>query len=70
MPGLKPLTPRKLVRILEDNGFTFVHQKGSHRFYHRDKFVVTLPYHTKDLKMGTLKSIVKQSGLPVELFER
>jgi predicted RNA binding protein YcfA (HicA-like mRNA interferase family) len=29
---------------------------------------VTLPYHTRDLKRGTLVSIIEQAGLTTEAF--
>jgi hypothetical protein len=47
-------------------------QKGSHiQLKHRDKphYLVTIPYHNKDLATGTLVSIIKQMGLTKEKFE-
>jgi predicted RNA binding protein YcfA (HicA-like mRNA interferase family) len=32
------------------------------------KSVVTIPYHNKDMKPGTLASVIKQAGLSVEEF--
>jgi hypothetical protein len=29
---------------------------------------VTVPYHNRDLKRGTLQSIIKQSGIPLDEF--
>lgn len=34
----------------------------------KDKKRVVIPYHNKDLKPGTLASVIKQSGLTVEEF--
>jgi len=68
MPKLPNLTPRKVIKILEKKGFIFVRQKGSHRIYVKGSTAVTIPYHAKDLRKGTLRSIIKQSGLSVEDF--
>jgi predicted RNA binding protein YcfA (HicA-like mRNA interferase family) len=53
---------------LERAGFSFVRQKGSHRIYVKGDVGVTLPWHSKDMRIGTLRHIIKQSGLTVEEF--
>ncbi len=68
MPQLPALKPRKVIKALENSGFVFVRQKGSHRMYTKGTFAVTIPYHNKDLRKGTLSSIIKQSGMTVEEF--
>lgn len=68
MPKIPILKPRQVVRILEKAGFKFVRQKGSHRIYVKERVGVTLPYHNKDLRRGTLKAIIKQSRMTVEEF--
>ncbi len=68
-PKLPVITPKKLIRALLRGGFIFQHQTGSHRFYihpNRPTKVVTVPYHNKDLKKGTLKSVLRQADLTVE----
>ncbi|MHC4532007.1 MAG: type II toxin-antitoxin system HicA family toxin [Planctomycetota bacterium] len=68
-PKLPVITPTKLIRALKRAGFVFDHQTGSHRFYtHPDRptKIVTVPYHNKDLKKGTLKSILRQAELTIE----
>lgn len=67
---LLPLKPRRVIRILEQAGFVFVRQKGSHRIYIKDDLGVTVPYHNRDLKKGTLKNIIKQSGLTLKDFAK
>lgn len=72
MPRLVPLPCREVESILLDNGFQLVRQRGSHRHY-RDAGgnTVTVPYHgTSDLAKGTLRSIIRQSRLDVDLFRR
>ncbi len=58
------------IRILTRNGFGFVSQRGSHAKY-RDGagHTVIVPHPRKDVPVGTLRSMIRQSGLPKELFE-
>jgi predicted RNA binding protein YcfA (HicA-like mRNA interferase family) len=65
LPSLKP---KEVIKVLEKLGFVFVRQKGSHRIYVKGNIVITIPYHNKDLKKGTLRAIIKQAGLSVEEF--
>ena len=68
MPKLPALKPREVIKALERAGFVFVRQKGSHRIYTKQNLGVTVPYHNGDLKVGTLRHIIKQSGLEVGEF--
>jgi predicted RNA binding protein YcfA (HicA-like mRNA interferase family) len=56
---------RAVIRELEQDGWRQVRQKGSHRqFRHPTKLgIVTVPHPKRDLSVGTLKSIERQSGL-------
>ncbi|MDT4952314.1 MAG: hypothetical protein QOJ02_452 [Acidobacteriota bacterium] len=65
LPALKP---KIVIRALERNGFYIHHTTGSHYILKKEKLRVTIPYHNKDLKPGTLASIIKQAGLTVEEF--
>ena len=70
-PRLPALTPRKVIAALKRAGFFVHHTTGSHRaLRHRDNLQlrVTVPYHNKDLKTGTLRSIVRQAGMTVQEF--
>lgn len=60
-----PMTPKEMVSLLEANGFEFISSNGSHRkFRHRESGkTVIVPFHAKDLKPGTEKSILKMAGL-------
>ncbi|MBV8847447.1 MAG: type II toxin-antitoxin system HicA family toxin [Bryobacterales bacterium] len=53
------------MRILEQNGFIAVRQRGSHRIMqkHFDGRTLTVPLHNQ-LRRGTLLSIIRQSELP------
>jgi predicted RNA binding protein YcfA (HicA-like mRNA interferase family) len=54
-----------IIRLLRSDGWQVVRQKGSHvQLRHPTKpGRVTVPHPNKDVPMGTLKSIEKQSGL-------
>jgi predicted RNA binding protein YcfA (HicA-like mRNA interferase family) len=57
---------REVIRVLEQDGWTLVRTRGSHRQYkHRTKpGLVTVPGKPNDdLGPGTLNSILKQAGL-------
>lgn len=53
------------IKAIQADGWYEVGQKGSHKqFNHPTKSGrVTVPHPVKDLPMGTLKSIERQSGL-------
>ncbi len=60
------MTVRELQRIIEDNGWIMVAQKGSHRQYKHPVKTgrVTIAGHPKDvLAPGTLNSVLRQAGL-------
>ena len=67
------ITPKKLLQFLKERGFYITRQSGSHMILHHktDKTKrVTLPIHNKDLKQGTLRSVLKQAGIgKKELFK-
>ena len=67
---MKSFKPRQIIKVLEKKGFRFIRQKGSHRLYRKGAIRVTVPYHGKDLKRGTLESILKQAGISKEELEK
>lgn len=60
-----PMTPKQIIKLLEQNGFVFVSANGSHAKYRNPTSGKTtiVPVHAKDLKIGIEKSILKQAGL-------
>lgn len=70
---MSSITPKKLLQFLEKRGFYITRQSGSHMILHHntDKTKrLTLPIHNKDLKQGTLSSVLKQAGIEKkELFK-
>ena len=60
-----PMTPKQMIRLLEQNGFVLVSANGSHYKYHNPSTIKTtvVPFHAKDLKPGTENIILKLAGL-------
>jgi predicted RNA binding protein YcfA (HicA-like mRNA interferase family) len=68
---LPALTPRDVLSALQRAGFFIHHTTGSHHFLKhpaKPALRVSLPYHRKDLKRGTLRSILRQAGFTPEEF--
>ncbi len=72
MGKLKVLSGREVRAILEANGFVHARQKGSHMMMvlrlEETTITVPVPDH-KELRIGTLADIIRQSGLARALFE-
>ncbi len=71
MSRLPSLTYRQVARRLRDAGFAFDRQaKGSHEIWYNPntRLRVTVPNHPGALARGTLRAIVRQSGLSVDEF--
>jgi len=68
LPAVKP---RQVVAVLKRIGFIEHHQKGSHLYLWQPQScrMTCVPQHPGDLKMGTLRAIIKQSGLSDEQFQ-
>ena len=72
MARLRTLAGREVCRILAEHGFAEVRSRGSHVVMQQrtEDSTVTVPIPIHDeLKTGTLRSIIRQSGLPRSLFE-
>jgi len=70
MHRLPVCRPVAVIRALQRAGFVLDHSTGSHRLFRHPARpgIVTVPFHRKDLKRGTLKSIIEQAGFSVEEF--
>ena len=70
MPKL--YSSREIIKVLEENGFVFVSQRGSHiKFFNSiTKSMVIVPANKRQIPVGTFSSIVRQSGLSKENFEQ
>ena len=68
------ISSKKLLKYLLKKGFYKHHQVGSHlvlKSLHEPTARVTIPMHNKDLKPGTLNSILNQAGIDIkEIFKK
>jgi predicted RNA binding protein YcfA (HicA-like mRNA interferase family) len=69
---LRVLSGREVCAILSRHGFSEVRRRGSHVVMQtrteNSTVTVPVPDHN-ELRVGTLMSIIRQSGLPRSLFE-
>ena len=72
MGKLLTFSGKQVCQILEQYGFVEVRRKGSHIAMQRKEkertITVPVPDH-KEIRVGTLLSIMRQSGLPRSAFE-
>jgi predicted RNA binding protein YcfA (HicA-like mRNA interferase family) len=64
--GINRMTVREVLELIEDDGWRFVRQKGSHRQYKHPtkRGKVTVAGHPyDDLHPKTLRTILQQAGL-------
>lgn len=62
-----------IVKILEENGFIFISQKGSHGKFRRKGdpvLTVIVPMSKKEIPYGTFRSILRQSQIQESSFEK
>lgn len=69
MSGLPRISGRECVKALAQAGFYLKRQEGSHMVLRRDDpfAQVVVPDH-KELDRGTLRAIIRQTGLSVNEF--
>lgn len=69
---MRPLSGKDICLILSMHGFIKVRQKGSHvimqKLTENSTITVPVPMH-KEIKIGTLHSIIRQSELTKRDFE-
>jgi predicted RNA binding protein YcfA (HicA-like mRNA interferase family) len=70
MPKLPVIKAIKLLKTLKRLGFYKHHTVGSHiQLKHEDGRRITVPFHKgKDIRKGTLKSIINDLDMTVEDF--
>ncbi len=72
MPRLRILSGADVCTLLAAHGFVEVRRRGSHVVMQRaaedTTVTVVVPDHA-EVRRGTLRSIIRQSGLPRTLFE-
>ncbi len=72
MPKLRILSGKDVCSILAKHGFQEVRRRGSHVVMQKKlpqtTITVPVPDH-KEIRVGTLQSIIRQSGIPKTEFE-
>ncbi len=60
-----PLTPKKMISLLQKHNFIIISQNGSHVKLNNPEtgVQVIVPLHCKDLKKGMEHAILRQAGL-------
>ncbi len=69
MPSLPNVSGREVVKAFAGAGWEFARQKGSHMILVKPGHIASLsvPDH-KEIAKGTLRSLIRSSGLTVEEF--
>ena len=65
-----PISPEKMIKVLEKFGFKPVRQKGSHVILMNDERVkIVVPFHSgKKLKPTLIRIIIKEAGITRDEF--
>jgi predicted RNA binding protein YcfA (HicA-like mRNA interferase family) len=69
---LRVLSGREVCELLAAQGFAEVRRRGSHIAMQKrlpDTTVTVVVPHHKELRMGALASVIRQSRLPRDIFE-
>lgn len=69
MTKLPAIKPRKLISILGKLGFKEFPGKGSHRIFVKEDIQIVVPFHSRDMKKGTLRQIIKTIGMTGDEFK-
>jgi len=71
MSKLPRVSGADVVKALEKTGFRFIRQHGSHLILRRtDPFAQTTAPNHRELDRGTLRAIIRQTGLSVDEFNK
>lgn len=59
-----------MIRVLERAGWSFHHQRGSHRYFNKPDcaIYISVPMHPGDVPRGTLRAILDEADLSVDEF--
>ncbi len=66
------LSPKYLIKILQQHGFIFKRSKGSHELYYNpvtNKTVIVAVHGGKDMKKGTFLAVLKQAGIDKNVLD-
>ena len=54
---------KDLLKLLKKNGWRLIRINGSHHVLQRGEQTITVPIHGKDVPIGLLNRILKETGL-------
>lgn len=61
------MKPKELIKLLQDEGYCFARQSGSHAIYKKDSIrIIIVPIHNRDIPTGTLNGILKDAGIIIK----
>lgn len=65
---MKSYSSRDVIEILEAVGWIYKYSRGSHSYFTHNEIrgKVTVPHPRKNIPVGTLKGIAKQTGVTFE----
>jgi predicted RNA binding protein YcfA (HicA-like mRNA interferase family) len=63
--GIKALSSRELIKMLEDDGWEFEYARGDHHYFkHETKpGKITVPHPNRNMPLWIVRKILKQAGL-------
>lgn len=71
MPHLSPLSSKKLIALLENEGFECVRIRGSHHYFLNKitRKTTVVPVHSnRDVGVGLLRTILRDIDMPIADF--
>ena len=69
MTKLPAIRPRKLISILGKLGFKEFPRRGNHRVFVKGNMQIVVPFHSREMKKGTLHQIIKSLRMTVDEFK-
>jgi predicted RNA binding protein YcfA (HicA-like mRNA interferase family) len=68
MSKLPAVKPRRVIPVLEQNGFILDHTSGSHFIFYNSVSCrrAVVPRHNRDMVKGTLMSLLREAGFTRE----
>lgn len=67
MSRLANISGREAIRAFEQAGFRVVRTRGDHVYMDNGVRTISVPNH-RNVKVGTLRSIIRQAGMTVDEF--
>lgn len=69
MPKFPVAKPKDVIRALKKLGFEEIRSSGGHIHLRKENKLVTVPFHNRELRIKTLKSIIKQADITTDALK-